>query len=96
MVTMPSRFEPIPVDEIDLENPYDIYVSEASPQRIVVYRKAFFRGLKDLLRRQQHDFAADFVEIGQANGQSVFVRRSSIVKFCKPGTELIEQIPPKP
>jgi hypothetical protein len=85
---MPSRFDPVPIDEIDRDKPYDIYVTEA-PQIIVVYKKAFFRGLKDLLRRQQHDFAADFLEIGQANGQSVFVRRGSIVKFCEPGTELI-------
>lgn len=91
---MPSRFDPVPVDEIDREKSYDIYVSES--QRIVVYRSAFFRGVRDLLRRQQHDFASDFMEIGQANGQSVFVRRGSVVKFCEPGVELTEeQVRPK-
>ena len=86
---MPSRFEPLPIDEVDYIKPYDIYVTEN--QKVVVYRRAFFRGLRDLLRRQQHDFAADFLEIGQGNGQSVFVRRNSIVKFCEPGVSLTEE-----
>lgn len=84
---MPSRFDPMPIDEVDCAKPYDIYVLEN--QKLHVYRNAYFQGLKDLLRRQQHDFAADFTEIRQSNGQSVFVRRSSVVKFCDPGVELI-------
>jgi hypothetical protein len=87
---MSSRFDdPVP-EEIGLEKPYDIYVSEAN-QGIFVYRGAMFRGVRSLARIARHDFAADFMEIEQSNGDSIFVRRASIVKFCEPGKKFISE-----
>ena len=92
---MPSRFDPSSSAEIDLEKPYDIYVAE-TPYKIVIYRRAHFRGLKMLARSGDLDFRAEFLEIGQANGDSVFVRRHSVIKFCDPDSKLIEEQPDPP
>jgi len=95
---MPSRLDPTDTGEVDPERPYDIYVAETQ-QKVVVYRRAFFRGVKHREGGQRHgstyteyrSFASEFMEIGQANGDSVFVRRYSIVKFCDPETKLTEE-----
>jgi hypothetical protein len=87
---MPSRFDAPAFEEIDLTKPYDIYISEA-PHGMVVYRGAFFGDAKWLARTARYDSAADFIEIKQSNGHSVFVRRHAIVKFCEPGVKLISE-----
>ena len=81
-----SRFDPGPTDAVDIENPYDIYVLEG--RTTVVYRRAFFRGIARLAATQRHELWSEFIEIMQANGSSVFVRRHGVVKFCEPGTTL--------
>ena len=87
---MPSRFEQQPDDEIDLSKRYDIYVQE-SGHRLIVYRGSLFRALKRLAPRSRIDAFCDFYEIEQANGDVVFIRRHSVVKFCEPDTKLIEE-----
>lgn len=77
-------------NEVDIGKRYDIYVAE-TPARIVVYRNAFFRGMKLLGEHGRFDLRAEFVEIEQSNGQTVFVRRYSIVKFCDVGTALVDE-----
>jgi hypothetical protein len=97
---MPSRFDPTDTGEVDPERPYDIYVAE-TPYKLVVYRRAFFRGVKHLevssgerhgvTYSEHRSFFSEFMEIGQANGDSVFVKRYNIVKFCDPESKLIEE-----
>lgn len=94
---MPSRFdEPLP-EPIELDKPYDIYVTEVGA-RLVVYRKAFLRGVRGLARAGKYDVHAEFFEIEQSNGQVVWVRRHSVLKFCHPGTQLLDEavLPERP
>ena len=97
---MPSRFgEQSQPDPIDVEKPYDIYVTRREGGGdLTVYRRAFFRGVKGLLKTARYEIYSDFIELEQSNGQSVFVRRHDVVKFCEPGTALTEErvTPPPP
>jgi hypothetical protein len=75
-----------PQPQIDTQKRYDVYCLEPSRQN-VVYRNARFKGAAALLPhpggRMHHP---DYVELEQANGQSIFIPRSSIFRFCEPGT----------
>jgi hypothetical protein len=86
---MPGRAELTESNTIDIGKRYDIYVAE-TPSRVVVYRNAFFRGLKELEKERSRYFTwSDFVEIEQSDGSSVFVRKYSLVCFCDAGTKLM-------
>ena len=92
-IPMPSRFE-MPQspessnpkrDAIDTNKRYDVYCTERN-QEVVVYRNALFKGIRKLFEgRHQFDFMAEFMELEQADGQTVFLGRSSIIKFCEHG-----------
>jgi len=88
---MPSRFGDDPLPEIDLSKRYDIYVTEMG-RRIVVYRGARFRGMRGLEPSGRFDMRSEFYEIEQSNGEPLFIRRHSILKFCEPGTRLMEEL----
>ena len=47
--------------------------------------------MKFLGEHGRFDLRAEFVEIEQSNGQTIFVRRYSIVKFCDVGTTLVDE-----
>jgi ATP-dependent Clp protease ATP-binding subunit ClpA len=68
---------------IDVEKRYDVYCSELNPD-IVVYSNVLFKGLRRLFR-ENHDSESDFIELEQADGQTIFVVKYSIIKFCAPG-----------
>ena len=82
-----SRFGSGPSDAVDIEKPYDICMCWKG-RTIVVYRKAFFRGIAKLAAKERSELSADFLEIMQSNGSPVFVRRHGVVKFCEPGATL--------
>jgi hypothetical protein len=90
--SMPSRFEmpqnPEPdkskQDSIDTSKRYDVYCTERN-QEIVVYRNALFKGIKKLYQNRQYDFMSEFIEMEQADGQMIFLARSSVIKFCEHG-----------
>jgi hypothetical protein len=85
---MPGRSEFIESNTIDIGRRYDIYVAETQ-SRVVVYRNAFFRGLKELEERGSRYYSFhDFVEIEQSDGSSVFVRKYSLICFCDAGKKL--------
>lgn len=83
-----------PEPEIDASKPYDVYCVEPNRQ-LVVYRNARFKRAAALLPHpggRMH--YPDYVELEQANGQSIFIPRSSIFRFCEPGTAVTgEAIP---
>jgi hypothetical protein len=97
---MPSRFDlpqkPEPdqpkQDSIDTSKRYDVYCTERN-QEIVVYRNAQFIGIKRLYQTAQYDIMSQFIELEQAEGQTIFLARSSVIKFCEhgvtPGAETI-------
>jgi hypothetical protein len=88
MVTLPkAQAEPI-----DLTKRYDVYCSELNPD-IVVHRNVLFKGLRRLFR-ENHDSESDFIELEQADGQTIFVAKYSVIKFCAPGaTPNAEKVP---
>ena len=77
--------------QIDTSQRYDVYCHE--PVRgVVVYRNALFKGTSLLLPstggRVVHQ---DFLELEQANGQTIFLTRHSIFRFCAPGTSIVAE-----
>jgi hypothetical protein len=83
-------------DLVDTSKRYDVYCTEQT-QAVVIYRNALFKGAKCLLPKHQDDSLSEFVELEQADGQTLFVARYSIIKFCDPGaTPSPEAVPGKP
>ena len=68
-------------DEIDTSKRYDVYCSEGG--REAVYRNALFKGTKKLLPKSEEDVFSEFIELEQADGKTIFVARSSLVKFWR-------------
>jgi hypothetical protein len=78
--------------QIDSSKPYDIYCIKPN-REIVVYRNATFKGATALLPHPAGRIHfPDYVELEQANGQSVFIPRSSIFQFCASGTRLTGEV----
>jgi hypothetical protein len=75
-------------DSIDITKRYDVYCAERNQQ--VVYRNALFKGKRKLFQEGPYDRLSDFVELEQAGGQTVFIARHSVIKFCEHG------VTPKP
>lgn len=70
---------------IDTSKRYDVYCTEQN-QQVVVYRNALFKGIKKLFLGNQYVTMSEFVELEQANGETVFLSRFSVMKFCEHGT----------
>jgi hypothetical protein len=88
----PAAKPPEPEPQIDTSRRYDVYCAEPY-QKTVVYRNARFKGAGSLLLPAgAHAGFSQFVELEQANGQSVFISRGSILRFCGPGTELAAEV----
>jgi len=79
-------------DRIDTSKRYDVYCTERN-QQVVVYRNALFKGTKKLFSCGEYDTFSEFLEIEQADGQTIFIGRSSVIKFCEhgvtPGAEVV-------
>ncbi|MEI9866442.1 MAG: hypothetical protein WDN00_18175 [Limisphaerales bacterium] len=71
-------------DSIDTSKRYDVYCAERN-QEVVVYRNALFKGIKTLYQARQYEFMSEFMELQQADGQTVFLSRTSVIKFCEHG-----------
>jgi hypothetical protein len=94
---MPSRFDPPegkssggnePQEaRIDTSKRYDIYCSERM-QQLVVYRNARVKGIRELYKVSQFDTFGMFIELELANGQTVFILRTGLVKLCEPGADV--------
>lgn len=92
----PKPPDPVPPEpQIDTSKRYDIYCTEPS-QRVVVYRNARFKGGGNLLSAPgSRSLVSQFIELEQANGQTVFVARHAVFRFCEPGTLLMGETIPK-
>ncbi len=69
---------------VDTSRRYDVYCAESGPE-IVVYRNALFKSAQGLFARSPSERLSDFLELEQANGQTIFIRRTAVLKFCEPG-----------
>jgi hypothetical protein len=69
---------------IDTSKRYDVYCIERN-QEVVVYRNARFKGVKKLYQVRQYDFMSEFMELEQADGQTIFLSRNLVIKFCEHG-----------
>ncbi len=93
----PNPFPPEP--QIDTSKRYDVYCIEPN-REVVVYRNALFKGEATLLPHPggRGVMYPGYIESEQANGQSMFLPRISIIRFCEPGTTLVGEVvaPNKP
>ncbi len=69
---------------IDTSKRYDVYCTERN-QEVVVYRNALFKDIRKLFSGNQYDTVSEFLELEQANGETIFLSRFSVVKFCEHG-----------
>jgi hypothetical protein len=96
---MPSRFDPEPEPNpsakdnlVDTTKRYDVYCAEHG-LRTVVYRNVLFRGVRTLFGSgRPYDIVSQMVELEQPNGQSVFISRHGLVRFCEHGTDLAVEV----
>jgi len=66
---------------IDTRKRYDVYCTERN-QEVVVYRNALFKGIRNLFSGTM----SEFLELEQANGETIFLSKFSVMKFCEHGT----------
>jgi ATP-dependent Clp protease ATP-binding subunit ClpA len=89
--------EPEP-DAVDTSKRYDVYCAER--RHVVVYRNVLFKSTKNLFQQNQHSFLYEFIELEQADGKTIFIARSSVIKFCEhgvtPGSETVPDNKPGP
>jgi hypothetical protein len=79
--------------KVDVSKQYDVYCRDVDGE--VVYRKAFFKGVKSLFGECDFRFS-EFVEIEQVDGTVIFIDRHSIKRFCEHGVAPnVELIPRK-
>jgi hypothetical protein len=79
---------------VDTSKRYDVYCTEPGGQQVIVYRNALFKGRSKLLSTRQHELGADFLELEQSNGQTVYLSSHRVVKFCVHGVEIVGEIIP--
>src|SRR5205085_1848601 len=80
MATIAETPKP-PCDSIDASKRYDVYCTERNQE--IVYRNARFKGRKRLFPRGDDDTISEFLELEQANGETIFISGSSVIKFCQ-------------
>jgi len=73
---------------VDISKRYDVYCREGDHE--IVYRNALFKGIKTLFQKRESDVFSEYLELEQADGRTIFIARSSLVKFSEQGT------PPNP
>jgi ATP-dependent Clp protease ATP-binding subunit ClpA len=70
-----------PTDLVDTTKRYDVYCAQRD--QVVAYQNMLFKGTKRLFPNEHRGILADFIELEQADGQTVLVARSSIIKFAE-------------
>jgi len=89
----PDSTSPKP-DSIDLNKRYDVYCMESN-QTVIVYHNALFKSTRKLFQQHQYDSLSVYVELEQANGKTILLARTSIIKFCETGTPLGSEAAPE-
>jgi hypothetical protein len=68
-----------PRQPLDISMRFDIHC--AAGDEIVIYRNALFKGTRSLFQTDNEDVPSEFLELEQNDGRTVFVARSSVIKF---------------
>ena len=71
-------------DEIDRSKRYDLYSSRMSKE-VIVYRNVLIKGKKTLFPESRHSFTDSFIELEQANGETIYISQMAIVAICEHG-----------
>jgi ATP-dependent Clp protease ATP-binding subunit ClpA len=76
---------------IDTSKRYDVYCNEQN--KVVVYRNALFKRKKNLFPTSDYEVFSEVIELEQSDGQTIFIARASLIKFCasgvSPGSEAV-------
>ncbi len=95
IIKSPAAKPPQPEPQINTSKRYDVYCMDPN-RKTMVYRNALFKGTAGLFSTEARVSISQFMELEQANGQSVYISRHSIFMFCEPGVEPQgESLPPK-
>jgi len=70
-------------EKVDIAKRYDVYCKEG--EEMVVYRNVLFKGTKTLFQKRDHEVFALYLELEQTDGSTLFIARSSLIKFCEHG-----------
>lgn len=73
-------------EPLDLAQRYDVYCSEQDGRQ-TIYRNVQFKSVKSVSPPDDSDQKWDFVELAEANGQTVFVAKATILRFCPAGAQ---------
>lgn len=76
-----------PYDPIDTSVRYDVFCRERG-DKITVYRNALFKNSRSLFPRSEHDVTSQFIELEQSNGQTIFISKPSLIRFCPHGVKV--------
>lgn len=76
-----------PHEPIDTTIRYDVYCREGNGA-LVVHRNVLFKNARSLFTRGNWDVVSDFLELEQSNGQTIFIARHSLIRFCPHGTKM--------
>jgi hypothetical protein len=73
-------------DEIDKSKRYDIY-STLRGNEVIVYHNVLIKGKKTMFPADdKFRFTDTFVELQQANGETIYINRHAILAICEHGT----------
>ncbi len=80
------------LDPVDVNKRYDVYCVETN--QLLVYRNALFKGRRKLLSIREHDIGAEFIELEQSNGQTVYLSLHAVRKFCEHNVKIVSDVIP--
>lgn len=69
-------------EAMDLTKRYDVHCAQRDEPG-VVYRNVLIKGVKSLFQRTDHDVFSEFVELEESDGQTLWVSKSSILRFSE-------------
>ena len=75
---------------VDITKRYDLYCVERG--KAIVYRNVLIKCRRSLFSKSQYDVFSEFLEVEQANGQTLFLSRATIVKFCEHGFSVTSEL----
>src|SRR5688572_8277702 len=70
-------------ETVDISKRYDVYCREGD--QAVDYRNVLFKGIRTLFAKTEFDAFSEYLELEQADGQTIFIARASVKKFCEHG-----------
>jgi ATP-dependent Clp protease ATP-binding subunit ClpA len=70
-------------EPVDISRRYDVYSGERDQQ--VIYRNVLFKGVRTLFAKTEYDVVSEYLELEQVDGQTIFIARAWVIKFCEHG-----------